>query len=566
MQILELNLKHFGKFLEHKVLLVPGMNIIYGGNETGKTTIHAFIRAMFFGLEKTRGRAGKNEYLLRQPWDNPAYFAGFMRLEYQGKVFRIERNFFKNEKSVRLVCEDSGQEQSSEPEELQQLLAGMNENIFVNTIFIPQAGCETGEALAEELRKFMVNFQETQDGSLDVSETLNKLKNQRKVIETRKKQEQDLLDEKISRKELEAGYVKQDMERLQGKPELFSGVQAGQGSAAGAAPLEESESHQLKLPLERMRNEARRDEDAEEENQGTFWRFLLLLDLLLGAGGIIGLLCGIFAADWGSRILFFLIGIVLCTGCWKAACYTINWKKESMWHPHKTAAESEEVPAGREALFHSVKESGLSDEASYTTATRQEIQEEQKSFWKREQKHAELQEKNIRYTQLRKETEELYGAREKLCAYDRQLEAVDLAMMRIRELSAGIYRESGENLNKMASEILAGITEGRYTQIALDEKMEVRVNTPTRLLYLHQVSFGTMNQIYFALRMAAGALLSNYANLPLILDETFAMFDDERLREALRWLNASGRQVILFTCQKREKELFCQINESQRRK
>ena len=69
MEILELNLKHFGKFQEHKMELHPGINIIYGGNETGKSTIHSFIRAMFFGIERGRGKAGrKDEYQLRQPW------------------------------------------------------------------------------------------------------------------------------------------------------------------------------------------------------------------------------------------------------------------------------------------------------------------------------------------------------------------------------------------------------------------------------------------------------------------------------------------------------------------
>ena len=61
MEIMELNIKHFGKFLEHKVNFQPGVNIIYGGNETGKSTIHAFIRAMFFGIERGRGKAGKKE-------------------------------------------------------------------------------------------------------------------------------------------------------------------------------------------------------------------------------------------------------------------------------------------------------------------------------------------------------------------------------------------------------------------------------------------------------------------------------------------------------------------------
>ena len=104
--------------------------------------------------------------------------------------------------------------------------------------------------------------------------------------------------------------------------------------------------------------------------------------------------------------------------------------------------------------------------------------------------------------------------------------------------------------------MLEELTEGRYTHIALDDKLQIKINTPDRLLDVRQVSYGTMNQIYFALRMAAGDVLSGGRPLPIVLDEAFAMYDDERLAAALRWLERSGRQVILFSCQKREKEIY----------
>ena len=44
--------------------------------------------------------------------------------------------------------------------------------------------------------------------------------------------------------------------------------------------------------------------------------------------------------------------------------------------------------------------------------------------------------------------------------------------------------------------------------------------------------------------------------LPLLLDETFAMYDDDRLRQTLRLLAANGSQTILFTCQRREQKLL----------
>ena len=40
--------------------------------------------------------------------------------------------------------------------------------------------------------------------------------------------------------------------------------------------------------------------------------------------------------------------------------------------------------------------------------------------------------------------------------------------------------------------------------------------------------------------------------VPLILDDALAAFDDERCAAALEYLRTCGRQVLLFTCHSRE--------------
>lgn len=55
MKIRELYLKNFGKFTGKKIVLKDGINLFYGENESGKTTIHTFIKGMLFGLERGRG-------------------------------------------------------------------------------------------------------------------------------------------------------------------------------------------------------------------------------------------------------------------------------------------------------------------------------------------------------------------------------------------------------------------------------------------------------------------------------------------------------------------------------
>ena len=73
-----------------------------------------------------------------------------------------------------------------------------------------------------------------------------------------------------------------------------------------------------------------------------------------------------------------------------------------------------------------------------------------------------------------------------------ELDAVRLAIMTMNQISEDIYKESAAHLNQKISDILSQITEGRYTSVFLDANMEVRINTPKKLLSLEQVSRGTM--------------------------------------------------------------------------
>ena len=63
------------------------------------------------------------------------------------------------------------------------------------------------------------------------------------------------------------------------------------------------------------------------------------------------------------------------------------------------------------------------------------------------------------------------------------------------------------------------------------------MNTPTRLVPIDQVSSGTMDQIYLAVRLAAAKLvISDRGTMPLIFDDSFVLYDDDRLKTALKWL------------------------------
>ena len=73
-----------------------------------------------------------------------------------------------------------------------------------------------------------------------------------------------------------------------------------------------------------------------------------------------------------------------------------------------------------------------------------------------------------------------------------------------------------------------------------------------------QVSRGTMEQLYFALRMAVGQLFCPDTPMPVLLDDAFAYLDDERLDLALQLLKelAENRQILVFSCQARARSCW----------
>ena len=138
------------------------------------------------------------------------------------------------------------------------------------------------------------------------------------------------------------------------------------------------------------------------------------------------------------------------------------------------------------------------------------------------------------------------------------LDALDLAQDTLTNLSATIRDSFGLYLNKTASELIAGITGGIYTSMSINQDLNIFMNTPDHLVPIEQVSSGTMDQIYLAVRLAAAKLVqADKDQMPLIFDDSFALYDDDRLKTALKWLSRAFQgQIILFTCHQREAQLL----------
>lgn len=582
MKILEIQMKNFGRFSDKTIRFHEGINILYGKNEAGKSTIHAFLRAMLFGMEKARGRAAKSdEYSRREPWENPGYFAGVLRFESGGKVFRLERNFNRREKSASLVCETDGEELSVENGDLDVLLEGLNETSYRNTFFVGQQGAATEEGLARELHNYMSNLENSGDAEIDVKKALSGLETKRRQVEAEKKKVQAAAEAQVREMQAKFAYVQQETERLakeeaegmeklrRAEAEHLQAVRMAEeytGEKRWTEPHQKAEAYKRgerrtgQYPDAEQKKERNRQPDertgegrqtGENSSQScrkksgrktqAFPQAEILAALAVGILGVLG--CVLLPWVWAR----YAAGVVCaCALLGLLKIFVSSREEGEAWE----STERDRLPS----------EKNRAESPSFGAAERERLRqlsgqvEKQKGHL--EHIRSELREKLTLGENLRESVNELQEEKEDVMRLNQEISALRLAAQIVEEASGEVYSQWEGRLNRRVSEILSDMTCGRYTSIFLDANLRIRINTPDKLLGVWQVSRGTMEQIYFALRMAAGEILTGGEEVPVILDETFAMYDDERLEQTLRWLEKNKEQVILFTCQEREKRIL----------
>lgn len=615
MRLLNLHINGFGKLHDCSISFEDGLNVVYGKNEAGKSTLHSFIRGMLFGMERMRGRAARTDQFSRyKPWDQKNGYQGSLRLESGGHVYRIERDFHNSREFV-VVDETLGQEVEPTKALMDQLLCGLNEAAYNNTISIGQLKSATDEGMVTELKNYIANMNTTGSMALNITKASAFLKAQRKEMERQMVPEAArsyttlLGDIRNLERELSApGYenhlteyqkkkaqARAELDDLQKEKEtLLQKVARGRqvletNKFTDEASIQAYEEHGQDI----YDDYSRAKKMCEKRSRIVVAAVALSLGLLAALGGILLIFLAGRTGDGSLKALQTISGLglgpylpsvlLILLAIWLIASGFLLFAKNGSYRKDLDYCEkllqeifsrhlgdgtvSEEAMDAflvRMAEFKRLSRAVRTSEETVARLTEkmEQVRSQQTGFGEEIEKQQKLQwelEKRLEHLASCKQQAE--ALKEVLRENDRiaqELAAIDLAQETMTELTTSIRDSFGLYLNKEASRLIDGITGGIYSSMSIDENLNVFMNTSAKLVPLEQVSSGTMDQIYLALRLAAARLLcSGPEKMPLIFDDSFVQYDDDRLKTALKWLSrAYENQIIIFTCHQREAQMM----------
>jgi len=147
--------------------------------------------------------------------------------------------------------------------------------------------------------------------------------------------------------------------------------------------------------------------------------------------------------------------------------------------------------------------------------------------------------------------------------YEFKLLALETAIDTINNISKDIHSSVAPDLNETLGAIMSKITKGKYSTVKVDDNMDVMVldEQSGQMVDSERLSNGTIDQIYLALRFSIidNLLLSN--KMPIILDDCFIQYDNDRLKEVISYLQSisKDKQIIMFTCHTREAQALNEL-------
>lgn len=183
MIIKKISIAAFGGLKNKCIEPKNGFNVIYGGNEYGKTTVMSFIKMMFYGNERGSSRLDKNPRKKYTPWSGE-HMAGSIDFEHGGRSYRLEREFRASNSTDKITLTDmTDGTRESVSGEVGSRFFGISAAAFERCLFTGQFGKAEGDAAAEsEINSKLSNMVTTGDETVSYETVSTRLQKARLAL------------------------------------------------------------------------------------------------------------------------------------------------------------------------------------------------------------------------------------------------------------------------------------------------------------------------------------------------------------------------------------------------
>lgn len=557
MKIENIKINSYGVLKEKEISLKNNLNIIYGKNESGKSTLLNYIKNIFYGISKNKNGKEISDYEKYKPWVGEEFSGKIKYRLDNGTSYEVYRDFTKkNAKLFNDDLEEISSQYKVDKKDGNQFFSSqtnMDEKEYLSTIMTPQQEVVLDQSTQNVLVQKIANLAGTGEDNVSFQKAMDKL-NKRLVEEVGTSRTQDrplnLIQKRM--KEIET-VLKTELCYTEDKHNLES----NKNEILEELEKEQNRNNELKKlnmltqksQIEEEKSELKRQlqNEKEEKMKKNYFIFGIIFVLLI----IINILNFSFISNKIiNYILLSLIPIELIL-------FGINYIKNKKLK-EELKKQKEEIQKQKEIsdknLVLKIEEIQKEIEAS----------EQQIINYRLQLNSLEYEDKNIS-----EKLEEIISLKEEYEDLKEQLQIVEeknKCIQATKELLEKAYEKMKKSVTpkftQNLSYLIQKITDGKYQKVSIHEENGLIVELENgEYIPANLLSVGTIDQLYLSLRLAVLDEISK-EKMPIILDEAFAYFDDERLRNSLLFLmeQAKEHQIMLFTCTKREKQILDELS------
>ncbi len=623
MKIKYLKINQFGKLKNKEIKLENNINLIYGKNEAGKTTLLKFISSMFYGASKNKNGKEISDFDKYKPWKGED-FSGKINYELDNEdEYEVFREFSKkNPKIYNKDLEDISKQFSIDKTKGNQFFydqTKIDETLFLSTNLVEQNNVVLDNNNQNILTQKIANILSSGEDNISYKKVINNLSKKlleevgtersvdrplNKTLEELEKIQnlmQELNDSSLKNDELKQKKqeLENDLNNLGKEIEILKEIKTIKED-------EEKENQKININNniknefnEKINNLKNKININNEKNNKKIINnklsiiniflmiILIILNILINFIKLPDILQNVVIY---STIIYLLINLTIYFNK-KIKINKINKnkniekikiEKEIEILEENIKNKEKEIKLLKEELINknniklkevknkyinNINEKDLIDLFNKKlNEINNDLDYTNKIF---NNKRIELNSINIEEKSINEKLEEKLEYEERIEYLEKQVgelrsleKSINLAKETLEEAYDEIKSEITPKFTKDLSLLIEKISNGKYKNTKFDTDRGLIVEREDgEYINCNNLSIGTIDQLYLSLRLSAMNEISE-EKMPIILDEAFAYFDNERLENIIKFIseNYDKNQVIIFTCSNREKEILDKLN------